>query len=151
MPSSFFIEFGEQLPSKVKVKCNKLTWKAKIDSDSARIHGLRKFMHFYGIKLLHLVQFDYQGGDIFIVKIFKDYAIECNYPKRTHFEFMKNGDRGNCREDQYMVNVKSLEFEKAYALWSFNALRNCVHYSELVIDMVDLDYRRHHLVSSKYI
>lgn len=98
-------------------------------------------MHFYKVKLLNLVQFDYYGGDLFRVKIFREYVVECKYPKRSPLEFMNNDERAKCRDEEYMVNSRSIEFQKACATWSFNAFRNCVQYYEIKIEETDVDYR----------
>lgn len=74
----------------VKIKCKKFNWKAKIDLKTGKVYGLRRFKHLYEIKLYNVVQFDYYGEDMFVVKIFKEYGIEVKYPNMNPKDITKD-------------------------------------------------------------
>lgn len=139
MPKSFFDEFGKKLSSKLIIKCKKMIWKGKLDEESKEIYGLINFMRFYEIKIYNLVQFDYYGNDLFDVKIFKDTAIECNYPIEDPEVFFKNDNINSWRKEQYMIDCSSLEYQKSYALWKFNSYENNVTSFDIKISDAAID------------
>lgn len=72
----FVHEFGDELPFWLHVKCNSFVWCCKYDMDQNQICGLTTFMKIYGIKLYNVLQFDYFGNGIFVVKVFDETAVE---------------------------------------------------------------------------
>lgn len=147
MPKSFFDEYGNQLSPKLIIRCKKLVWTGKLDDESKEIYGLINFMRFYEIKLYNLVQFDYYGNDLFKVKIFKDTAVECNYPIKNPEEFFKDDNINTWKKEQYIINCLSLEYQKAYALWKFNCYENYVQSFDIHVGNADLDKNILSLVS----
>lgn len=147
MPKSFHDEFGEHLSSKLIIRCKKLIWKGNFDDEMKEIYGLMNFMRFYGIKIYNLVQFDYYGNDLFVVKIFKDTALEINYPEEDPEEFFKKECNHYWRKEQYLFDSLSLEYQKSNALWSFNGCENVVQYFDINICNSDIDEQLMTLVS----
>ena len=139
IPKSFLDEIGNQVSSSVIVKCGNIAWKAKIENESSVIFGLRRFMRFFEVKLWNLVQFDYYGNNLFIVHIFKDNAVESKYPKIDPEEFFKNENMNSWREEQYVIDFLSMEYQKSCALWTFNAYTDCVPYYNVKIGRLDID------------
>lgn len=132
----------------MKLKCKDHVWKAKIDTDAERIKDLSEFMKFYEIKLYNLVLFDYHGEDLFTVKVFKETAVECNYPTMNADEFFRSHRRNQWREEQYIFDCWNLEYDKSRALWTFNAFENYVNYFEIDINKFDIDAKLNNLVSN---
>ncbi|KAK1354320.1 hypothetical protein POM88_047576 [Heracleum sosnowskyi] len=105
-----------------------------------KICGLGSFMKFYEIKIYNLVQFDFYGNNLFLVKIFKDSAVECEYPITNQNNFMDNEKLHTVwRKEQYVIDGWSLEYDKAHALWSFSSHHNYVNYFEKKIKFFDID------------
>ncbi|KAK1378495.1 hypothetical protein POM88_025239 [Heracleum sosnowskyi] len=151
VPQSFLDEFLEHLTSRVIVKCDRFVWEAKFDKDTKKIYGLRRFMRFYQIKLYNLVQFDYYRDCLFLVKIFKNTAVECDYRKQDPEEFFRNEDLNSWRKEHYITDCLSLEYEKCHAVWSLNAFENHVGYININIRDVDIDQKHEKLVVPKWI
>lgn len=80
--------------------------------------------------------------------IFKESAIECKYPTITPDELFKSDKMPRWKEKEYVFHDQSIEMEKSFALLSFNAFRNCLHYYQIEIDNVDLDKGFKNLVST---
>lgn len=92
--------------------------------------------------MYNLVQFDYYGDELFEVKIYKETAIECNYPS-IHPEDYRNIDASKrWKEAQYVLDIESLKFEKKKSLLAFNACANNLDYVEMVVINFDIDPRR---------
>ncbi|KAK1384936.1 hypothetical protein POM88_022671 [Heracleum sosnowskyi] len=140
IPKSFYDEFGEHLSANVKIMCKDITWEAKIDMELGKICDLGSFMKFYEIKIYNLVQFDFYGNNLFLVKKFKDSAVECEYPITNQKVFMDNEKLHTVRrKEQYVIDGWSLEYDKAHALWSFSSHHNYVNYFEKKIKFYDID------------
>lgn len=108
-------------------------------------------MKYYEIKMYGLVQFDYCGEDEFFVKIFKNTAIQPNYRKMCPSKFLGSEKCRNWKKTEYIVDDTSLEFQKAVAIWSFNAFMDYVDYLEMKIGTMHIDGELPYLVSSVYI
>lgn len=108
-------------------------WKARIDHDTERICGLQKFMEFYEIKLYNLMMFDFFGKDLFLVKIFRNTAIECNYVVKNLDDYFKYGKSTRSKEEEYIFDLWSPEYDRSRALWSFSASRNSQIYFEIIM------------------
>ncbi|KAK1396947.1 hypothetical protein POM88_006810 [Heracleum sosnowskyi] len=140
IPKSFYDEFGEHLSANVKIMCKDITWEAKIDMELGKICDLGSFMKFYEIKIYNLVQFDFYGNNLFLVKKFKDSTVECEYPITNQKVFMDNEKLHTVwRKEQYVIDGWSLEYDKAHALWSFSSHHNYVNYFEKKIKFYDID------------
>lgn len=126
MPKSFYAEFGKKLSSKLIIRWKKIVWKAKFDEDMKELYDLESFMRFFEIKLYNLVQFDYYGNDLFLVKIFRNSGIESNYQTLDPALFFKNESMHRWRHEEYMLDCISLEYQKSLALWLYNAYENNV-------------------------
>lgn len=148
IPKSFVAEFGKILSSRVRIKCKKFEWKAKYDKDLKLLYGMRRFMKYYEIKMYGVVQFDYYGNDQFGVRVFKNYAIESNYRMMTPLQFLRSKKCRKWREDEYIIDGLSLQYQMSIALWSFNAFMNYVDYFEIRVNNVHIDGRYPFLVSS---
>lgn len=83
---------------------------------------------------------------MFLVKIFKPSGIETDPPEYNVKEFLTNKDLGKCNEEDFMFDGSSLEFEKSYGLWSFNAYRNYSDYYSMKVYSFDIDQRIYELV-----
>lgn len=103
-------------------------------------------MRFYGVKIYNLLQLDYYGDNLFVVKIFKDTATECNYESKDLAEFLKIEDLEHWRKDKYVLDSLSLEYEKVSARWLFNALHNNASYFQITINSLDIDPKQNKLV-----
>ncbi|KAK1378623.1 hypothetical protein POM88_025367 [Heracleum sosnowskyi] len=140
IPKSFYDEFGEHLSANVKIMCKDITWEAKIDMELGKICDLGSFMKFYEIKIYNLVQFDFYGNNLFLVKNFKDSEVECEYPITNQKVFMDNEKLHTVwRKEQYVIGGWSLEYDKTHALWSFSSRHNYVNYFEKKIKFYDID------------
>ncbi|KAK1384317.1 hypothetical protein POM88_022052 [Heracleum sosnowskyi] len=139
------------LSLRIRVRLNNIVWEAKYYAQSKDIYCLRKFKRFYGVKLYHLVQFDYYGDNLFVVQIFKNSAIECNYPTEDPEKFFENENINNWRKELYMMGCSSMEFEKSYALWLFNGYENGVDYFDISIISSDIDKRFKNLIMLRFI
>ncbi|KAK1402871.1 hypothetical protein POM88_002476 [Heracleum sosnowskyi] len=53
-------------------------------------------------------------------------------------KFIENPYLKNWKRDQYVLNASTLEYEKAGALWLFNAYRNYANYFEMKISSLDI-------------
>lgn len=143
----FHKQFGRKLPSRLKIRCKSNTWTAKYDTEFNCIYGLRTFVKFYGIRIFSIVQFDYYGGGLFKVKIYKESAIECHYPLSDPIAFKKSEAAKEVNEDQFLVNYDSLEYDKRLALLTFNGFILDPHYVQIDIMPMDIDPKRKILVS----
>lgn len=104
-------------------------------------------MKFYGVKIYNLLQFDYYGESVFVIKIFKDTAIECTYPTEKVEVYFQNAESQRWKKDQYILDSSSLEYEKVCALWIFNAYHNYAKYVEIQIKNMNIDLEMNNMVS----
>ncbi|KAK1363550.1 hypothetical protein POM88_039111 [Heracleum sosnowskyi] len=109
------------------------------------LYGLRRFMKYYEIKMYGVVMFDYYGGNEFGVKVLKNDAVEANYRRMTPSKFVNSDNYLKWKKDDYIVDGMSLHYQKAVALWSFNAFQNYVDYFEMKIKNLHIDGRHPYL------
>lgn len=81
VPAFFHEAYRSNFCSQILLKCNKYVWCVKYNAEQMTIYGLQRFMLYYGVRTCSFIQFDYYGESMFIVSIFSEYAIECEYPE----------------------------------------------------------------------
>lgn len=145
VPDSFISAIDGNIPSKLRIICNTLKWRARFDSEVGKICGLADFMEYYGIKLFNIILFEYHGNGVFSVKVYKTAAIETNYPTILPNEWKKQ--KNEWKDEEFMVEYGNLEFQKAIALLGYNALLNLSQSFEISIGSVDFEEGGINLVS----
>ncbi|KAL1813306.1 hypothetical protein ACET3Z_023371 [Daucus carota] len=138
VPEFFHSRFGESLKCRLGIKCRNYIWPAKYDQESRKIYGLRSFMRYYGFGVYSVAQFDYYGDGMFEVKLFRETADECNYPKQHPNEFVKTKDKEPFYVDDYLLDFQSIESEKRFSLFCFNGCRNTTAFVEMRIINLNL-------------
>lgn len=146
LPADFVDKFGQTLPFMVGLSCKTVLWCVYCDIERRELHGLNRFMKFYGVKIFNLVQFDYLGDGLFVVRLFKETAFESNYPtdKAEDIELSKEWEALN--RSQYVLDTRTLEGEKAIASISFNACSHQTDYTYLIFVESDIDHSRGEMV-----
>lgn len=147
IPKSFINEFGMKLSSRLLIRCEMFVWKCKCDVDREIIYGMRRFIKCYDIKVYNVIQFDYYGDNVFVVKIFRNTTIECNDSIMEPAKFLENEKHFKINKDLNIIDGLSLQYQKAYALWFFNACQNFDEYFEIKILNVHINGADHILVS----
>lgn len=107
-------------------------------------------MRYYGFGVYSVAQFDYYGEGMFEVKLFRETANECNYPKQHPNEFVKTKDKEAFYVDDYLLDLESIEFEKRFALFCCNGCRNTTDYVEMRIINLNLHPNVMDVVSSEF-
>ncbi|KAL1816402.1 hypothetical protein ACET3Z_018976 [Daucus carota] len=148
LPADFVDKFGQTLPFMVGLSCKTVLWCVYCDIERRELHGLNRFMKFYGVKIFNLVQFDYLGDGLFVVRLFKETAFESKYPtdKAEDIELSKEWEALN--RSQYVLDTRTLEGEKAIASISFNACSHQTDYTYLMFVESDIDHSRGEMILS---
>ena len=121
-------------------------WPAKYDKKVRKIYDIGKVMRYYGLTVYNIALFEYYGDGLFEVRLFRDTAVECPYPKMHPNQFFKT-TRKIYYEEDYILDRQSLEFEKRISFFYFNACSTKIVFVEMCIAEQNLDPNLHNLVS----
>ncbi|XP_017240976.1 uncharacterized protein LOC108213693 isoform X1 [Daucus carota subsp. sativus] len=148
MPEDFVATFGHTLPFMIGLSCKKVLWCVDYNIERKEICSLNRFKKFYGVKILNLVQFDYIGDGLFVIRLFKDTAFECKCPtgRANDVEISKEWEALN--KAQYVLDTNTLECEKSIAPISFNSCSNRTDYTYLMFVESDIDQSRGNMILS---
>lgn len=91
-------------------------------------------MLYYGVRTCSFIQFDYYGESMFIVSIFSEYAIECEYPEIAPENFFGSEICLEVDKRRYMESHGTIAHENRCLLLSFNGKMNIPEYYELVME-----------------
>ena len=103
-------------------------------------------MRYYGLTVYNVALFEYYEDGLFEVKIFRDTVVECLYPNMHPTEFFKTTGKYYDKED-YILDMKSLEFEKQLSLFCFNVCANKTDFVEMCLAEQNLHPDLQNLVS----
>ena len=86
-----------------------------------------------------MVHFDYYGEGLFVIKLFRDTATECNYPDgfATNLEFSEEWEIAN--RDDYVLDTSTSEYENAMNSIRFNACLNNREFGSLIFSESNFD------------
>ncbi|KAL1803070.1 hypothetical protein ACET3Z_031717 [Daucus carota] len=116
MPDDFVHSFGAMLPIRIGLSCRNVMWVVKYDLQQREIIGLSKFMRYYGMKIFNMAQLDYYGEGLFVVSLFKDTALELNYPVGMPKDLNMSKEWEEQNRDDYVVRAGWREFYEAVGL-----------------------------------
>ena len=133
LPKAFVDKYGKKLPRRIGIKYGKHIWPAKYSIVMNKIYGIGSFMRYYGFGVYSVAQFDYYGHGMFEVKVFRETGVQCHYPSCSPNELVKRKDLKDFAEEEFVLNLHSLEFEKRFSLFCFNTCRNTIDYVEMRI------------------
>ena len=146
MPEDFVARFGRTLPFMIGLSCKKVLWCVDYNIERKEICKLNRFKKFYGVKLLNLVQFDYVGDGLFVLRLFKDTTFESKDPAGSATDVESSEEWEELNRSQYVLDTNTLESEKAIASISFNACSNRIDYTYLMFVESDIDQSRGNMV-----
>ena len=131
----------------IGISCKNVLWCVDYDLQQNQICSLNRFKKYYGLKIFNMVQFDYVGEGLFIVRLFKETAFECKYPTGRANDVDYGMDWEALNRAQYLLDTSTLEFEKSMSSISFNACLPRADYAYLLFVESDIDKSRGQLVS----
>lgn len=146
VPLSFHERYGCNVSSQVLVKCNKYVWCLKYNAEKMIIYGLERFMLYHGVSGCSVIQFDYYGDSLFVVSIFNEYAIECEYPEVVPENFFGSDLCLELDKRRYMQSHGTIAYENRCSLLWFNGKMNISEYYEVVVDDCCISGTVRHLV-----
>ncbi|KAL8108954.1 hypothetical protein AgCh_025158 [Apium graveolens] len=136
VPEDFKSVCGGRIPTSLKIYCKTHKWRARYNSEIGKICGLARFMEFYGITIYNLVLFDYHGDGVFNVKIYKEAAIEINYPTIEPNEWMLN--KSEWKDEEFMVFYGNIQFQKSVAMLVYDGFLNKTEAYRISVNSADL-------------
>ena len=148
MPEEFVNTFGHTIPFMVGLSCKHVLWCVDCDLKRNEIRSLNRFKRYYGLKIFNLVQLDYVGDGLFIIRLFKETAFESKYPTGRANDVEWSKDWETLNRAQYVIDSSTLECEKAMALISFNACANRTEYAYLIFVESKFDEGRGNMVNT---
>lgn len=146
LPEEFVDTFGHTLPFMIGISCKMVLWCVDCDIERKEICSLSRFMKYYGLKIFNLVQFDYLGEGLFVVRLFKETAIESKYPSDRANDVQCSKEWEALNRSHYVLDTSTLEGEKAIASISFNACSHQTDYTYLMFVESDIDQSRGNMV-----
>ena len=147
LPEEFVDTFGQTLPFMIGISCKMVLWCVDCDIERKEICSLSRFMKYYGLKIFNLVQFDYLGEGLFVVRLFKETAIESKYPSDRANDVQCSKEWEALNRSHYVLDTSTLEGEKAIASISFNACSSRTDYVYLLYVESDVDHSRGDMVN----
>ncbi|KAL1824226.1 hypothetical protein ACET3Z_011004 [Daucus carota] len=148
LPEEFVDTFGHTLPFMIGISCKMVLWCVDCDIERKEICSLSRFMKYYGLKIFNLVQFDYLGEGLFVVRLFKETAIESKYPTDRANDVQCSKEWEALNRSHYVLDTSTLEGEKAIASISFNACSSRTDYVYLLYVESDVDHSRGDMILS---
>ncbi|WOH09637.1 hypothetical protein DCAR_0729095 [Daucus carota subsp. sativus] len=132
----------------IGLSCKHVLWCVDCDLKRNEIRSLNRFKRYYGLKIFNLVQLDYVGDDLFIIRLFKETAFESKYPTGRANDVEWSKDWETLNRAQYVIDTSTLECEKAMASISFNACANRTDYAYLIFVESKFDEGRGNMILS---
>lgn len=142
MPDDFVHSFGAMLPIRIGLSCRNIMWVVKYDLQQREIIGLSKFMRYYGMKIFNMAQLDYYGEGLFVVSLFKDTALELNYPVGMPKDLNMSKEWEEQNRDDYVVRAGTFQLAACETSIFFNCCTNKDGYASMLILESDMEMDR---------
>lgn len=139
MPDEFVDRFGPMIPFRIALSCLKIMWVVKYDLHKRHIYGLGKFFKFYDFKIFNLAQLDYLGEGLFVVTLFKDNAMELEYPVGNPNNLVMDKEWEEQNRDDYVVKPGTPQLDRCVSSIFFNGCSNKDGYASLLVLDSDME------------